>query len=44
MVKINLLPYHDQKRADSSTRKLIIGASVIAGFLILIGSIHLYLI
>lgn len=44
MVKINLLPYHDQKRTDSSTRKLIIGASVIAGFLILIGSIHLYLI
>ncbi len=44
MVKINLLPYHDQKRIDSSTRKLIIGASVIVGFLILIVSVHLYLI
>lgn len=44
MVKINLLPYHDQQRSESSTRKLIIAGSILAGFLLLIGSIHIYLV
>lgn len=44
MVKINLLPYHQQKRTDSATRKLILVVSGVAVFLLIIGSVHLYLV
>lgn len=44
MVKINLLPYHQQKRAEGSLKKIIIGASAVAAFILLIGSVHFYLI
>ncbi len=44
MVKINLLPYHQQKRAEGSLKKIIIGASAVAAFILLFGSVHFYLI
>ncbi len=44
MVKINLLPYHQQKRAEGSLKKLIIGASAAVVFLLAIVSVHLYLV
>jgi len=44
MVKINLLPYHQQKRAEGSLKKLIIGASAVIAFLLIIFSVHLYLV
>lgn len=44
MVKINLLPYHQQKRAEGSLKKIIIGASAVAAFILIIGSVHLYLV
>jgi type IV pilus assembly protein PilN len=44
MVKINLLPYHQQKRAEGSLKKLIIGATAVVAFLLTIVSVHLYLV
>lgn len=44
MVKINLLPYVEKKAMDSAVRQLIIAGSAIAGFLLLIGAVHVYLV
>ncbi|MEN6464346.1 MAG: PilN domain-containing protein [Syntrophaceae bacterium] len=44
MVKINLLPYQQQQRSDSAMRKLILAVSGVAVLLLIIGSVHLYLV
>jgi type IV pilus assembly protein PilN len=44
MVKINLLPYHQQKRAEGSLKKLIIAASAAGLLLLIMVSVHLYLV
>ncbi len=44
MVKINLLPYHQQKRAEGSFRKLIIAISGVVLLLLVIFSVHIYMI
>ena len=44
MVKINLLPYHQQKRVEGSLRKLIIAGSAAGLLILIIVSVHLYLV
>lgn len=44
MVKINLLPYHQQKRAEGSFRKLIIAISGVVLLLLVAISAHIYMI
>lgn len=44
MVKINLLPYHQQKRAEGSFKKLITAISGVVIFVLVMGSVHFYLI
>lgn len=44
MVKINLLPYHQQKKVEGSLKKLIIGISAVTAIILIVGGVQLYLI
>ena len=43
MIRINLLPYREKEKKEGATRQIVILAASFIGFLILIGSIQLYM-
>ena len=42
MIRINLLPYREKEKKEDLTRQIVIIALAFVGFLLIIGSVHLY--
>jgi type IV pilus assembly protein PilN len=42
MIKINLLPYREKEKKEDLTRQIVIITLAFVGFLLIIGSVHLY--